>query len=153
MNTNALVSAELVIAIQVSRAVVGSDQQVEIAIAIKIAASQSTPDLGLSETAADSTVRIAKSYLAVVAEQLRRLGIADAANVPHRVVNVSVDDRQIKPAIEIGIQKYATESQLIFRGKSDSARGGDVQVISTARCAVEADHLIVKVGDGHARSS
>ena len=47
-NANASVSGELVVAIKIGGAVVGRDQQIEIAVAIKIAVSQAAPDFGLS---------------------------------------------------------------------------------------------------------
>src|SRR6476620_3271315 len=66
---------------------------------------------------------------------------------------MAVDHREVEPAIKIGIQKYAAESQPVFRSQSHSALGGYVHVISIAGRAVEADHLVVEVGDGHARPS
>ncbi len=66
------------------------------------------------KAAADSAGYVAKFPLPIVEKQLRRLSVADPAHVAHGIIDVSVDDRQIEPAIEIGIQKYTAESQSVF---------------------------------------
>ena len=57
-----LFPAELIVAVEVGGAVVGRDQQIKVAVAIKIAVSQSAPDLGLSETAADFAGRHRETF-------------------------------------------------------------------------------------------
>src|SRR6266436_5530905 len=105
MKAEAAISVELVVAIEIVRAVVGGQQQVEIAVTVKIAVGQSPSDLGLTEATANFVGHIVEFPLPVVEEQLRRLGVADAANIAHRVVDVTIHDCQVKPAIEVSVQK------------------------------------------------
>ena len=88
-----------------------------IAVAIKIAVSQSAADLGLRETAADFARPRRETSLALVQEQMRRLRVADvAANVAHRVVNVAVGDHQIEPAVEIEVGRNTQPNPNVVRG-------------------------------------
>src|SRR5277367_6168316 len=94
------VSGELIVAIKIRRAVVGSDENVEIAIAIEVTVGQSASDLGLTERFADFGSYIAEGPFSlanqIVQEKLRRLRIPDvAADAAHGVVDVPVSCDQI----------------------------------------------------------
>ena len=125
-NANALVSTQLIVAVEVGGTVVGREQQIEVAVAIKIGVSQTAPDLGLRETAANFGGRVVKSSLTIVEKQLRWLRVSDSTNVAHGVVNVSVDHGQVECAIEVGVEESATESQFVLRGEPNAALGRDV---------------------------
>ena len=41
--------------------------------------------------------------------------------LPHRLVDVAVDDDQIQPAVEVRVEKRAAEAQAVARRLSDAA--------------------------------
>ena len=63
-------SREFIVAIQVSRAIVGSEQQIKIAVAIKIRVGQTAADFRLIEASADLCRDFAKASLATDSERV-----------------------------------------------------------------------------------
>ncbi len=67
------------------------------------------------KTVANRLAELMKFPLAVIQEELRRLGVADvAADVADGFVDVAVGHDEIDRAIEVGIEKGAAESQRIL---------------------------------------
>src|SRR5437016_11447827 len=97
---------------------ISGHQQIEIAVTIKIAVGQAAADFRLAEAAANFSSYIVKDSFAVVQKKLRRLRIADSANVTHSVINVTIHHGKVERAVEIGIEKYAAEAQSILDRKS-----------------------------------
>src|SRR5882762_170540 len=151
-NPDAPVPGSLVGAVKIGWAVVGGDQQIEIAVAIEIAIGKPSSDLGLTEAAADFTGHVYERSLPAVQEKLRRLRVSDAADIAHRVIDMPVYNRQIERAIQIGIEKHASESQLIFRRQPYSALRGYVNIIAAGK-PVEPRHFVIEIRDSHSRVS
>ena len=93
---------------------ISGHQQIEIAVAVKIAVGQTATNFGLAEATTDFSRHVVKDSFAIVQKKLRRLRIADSANVAHGVVNMTIHHGKVERAVEIGIEKYAAESQSIF---------------------------------------
>ena len=93
---------------------ISGHQQIEIAVTIKVAVGQAATNFGLAEATTDFSSYIVKDSFAIVQKKLRRLRIADSANVTHSVINVTIHHGKVERAVEIGIEKYAAESQSIF---------------------------------------
>src|SRR5271170_4076514 len=95
---NAVVAAELIITIKGSRTGIGCDQGVEVPVAVEVAVSQSASDLGTPKISAHLSRYIPKPILAGLKKKLWRLRVADvAANVAHRLVNMSIHREQVEP--------------------------------------------------------
>src|SRR5205823_13692734 len=112
--TNAAVPGKLIVAVKICGAVISGHQQIEIAVTIKVAVGQAATNFGLAEATTDFSSYIVKDSFAIVQKKLRRLRIADSANVKHSVINVTIHHGKVERAVEIGIEKYAAESQSIF---------------------------------------
>ena len=124
METDAVVAGKVVVAIEVSGAVVGSDQQVEVAVAIEVAIRKATTDFGTVELSASLGRDIAENSLAAVEKQLRRLCVSDiAANVANGLVDVSIGNGEVEPAVEVDIEKRAAEAEAVSGCDTDSRIG------------------------------
>src|SRR5439155_14733225 len=102
---NALVAVELIVAIQVCRAAIGGNQNVEVTIVIEIAECGAACNFRLREFGPDLFSDVAKFATTHVEEEVRGLRILGVAN---GVVDVAVDDEQIELAVEVGIEEEAT---------------------------------------------
>ena len=108
--------AELIVAEQHRRAVVGRHQQVDVAVAIEVAAREAAADPRLREPAAGRGGDVAKRAVALIQEQVRRLRVADvAADVAHGLVDVAVGDDEIERAVEIEVGEDAAEPERVAR--------------------------------------
>src|SRR4029077_4496510 len=114
-NPDTAVPCRLVGTVEIGWTVVGGDQGIKIAVPIEIAVGKPSSNLWLTEAAADCGGHVNERSLAAVHEKLRWLRVPDAADIAHCVVDMPVHNRQIECAIQIGIEKHAPESQLIFR--------------------------------------
>ena len=123
------VPGQLLVAIEVRRALVGGDQQVHDAIAVEIAVGQAARHFRRGEAAARLRGDIAKPALAVVQEQMRRLRVADVAvNLADGFVDVAVDRDQVEVAVQIDIEERAAEAEAVARRLADSAACADIRV-------------------------
>src|ERR1700737_4546890 len=114
MKANAVISRQLVVAVEIGRTVVCGQQNVQVPIAIKVGVRQTAADLGLSKSAVHVARDILEFPSAQIQEELRRLGVAHVAvNVANSFLDVSVSDRQIEEAVEVYIEKCAAEAQCI----------------------------------------
>ena len=97
--------------IEMRRAVVGREEEIEIAVAVEVAAGQAAGDLWRSEVGAGGG-RFVAERAAAIDEQVRRLRVADVPpDVPHRLLDVAVGDHEVEVPIEIEIGKNAAEPQ------------------------------------------
>ncbi len=143
--------AQVVVAIEVSGAVVGSDQQVQVAVAIEVAIRKATTDFGTVELSASLGRDLAENSLAAVEEQLRRLCVSDiAANVANRFVDVPIGNGEVEPSVEVDIKKRAAEAEAVSGCDTYSRLGCDIFKAFAAH-AIKADHLVVEVRDGDSR--
>src|SRR5262249_48936872 len=96
---------------------------------------------------------IAKIRMPAVEKKLRRLCVSDvAADVADGLVDVSVGDSEIEPAIKIHIEERTTESEAVSGGDADPGlRRYVFETLSTQ--AIQPDHLIVKVRDANTRDT
>src|SRR5208282_1494477 len=148
---NAAISTELVIPVQVSGAVVRSQQQVEVAITIEVPIGQPAANLRPLEPSSKLGGDIAKLACTIVQKQKRWLSIAHVAtNVAHGFVDVSVRHGKVKPAVQVGIEKNTSEAQAILGSPAHAGLRRDVFVIFPGEF-VQACHLVIEVGNGHAR--
>ena len=88
----------------------------------------------------------------MIQKKLRRLRVPHVAvNIPHRLVDVPVSDREVERAIEIDVEEGTAEAERVARGKSDPRGHGNIVVDSRPRGAIQADHLVVEIRDGNSR--
>ena len=149
LEANTAIPGYLIVAIEVGRAVVGGDQDIQIAIAIEIAEGERPGPLWARESGADCAATSRNPALPCVQEQVRRLCIADvAADVAHGVVDVAVDHQQIQPAVEIRVEEEAAEAEARRDARADigCAAPGRVQA-RRGRGWYSADHLVVEIRD------
>ena len=97
------------------------EEKIQISISVEIAIGQSTPDFRCVEATAKLRGDIAEPALSVIEEEMGRLCVAMIArDVANRIIDMSVDCRQIEMSIEIGIQESASETEPQARGLSHS---------------------------------
>src|SRR5262249_6385200 len=111
---NRTIAGELIVAVQPGRAVVGRDQQIQISVAVEVCECETATDFGLAEITADRSSEVAKSPVSLIHEQMRRLGISDVApDVSDSLLDVTIRDDEIEPAVEVQIGKCAAESERV----------------------------------------
>jgi hypothetical protein len=94
MEANAVVSRKLVVTVKIRGAIVCRDEQVEIAVAVKISVRQPAADFRRTKPFAQIISYIAKHALSVVQKKLRRLRVADiAADISYGIVDVAIHYR------------------------------------------------------------
>src|SRR5689334_7846778 len=104
LETDAAIRAALIVAKEAGGAVVCGHQEVEIAIAVKIAESQSAADSRLIQTTTRFRGDIAEFSAAQIEKKLRGLGIAHVTvDVSYGFIDVAIGDRQIKASIQINV--------------------------------------------------
>ena len=129
----AAVAGGLIVAKEHRRAVVGRHQQVDVAVAIEVAAREPAADPRLREAGAGRRRHVAKRAVALIQEQVRRLRVADvAADVPHGLVDVAVGDDEIERAVEIEIGEDAAEPERV-RATAAPTPARDRDVLDRAR--------------------
>src|SRR6266478_3839108 len=149
MKANAAISSGVLVAIKISGAVVGGQQDVEIAVAIEVSVGQAAAYFGLREAATDIRSDVAEFPAAFVQKKLRRLRVADVAvNVAHGLFDVPVGDEQVQSAVKVHVEEGATETESALRRQANAGGEGNVVVASRAYGAIQANHLIVEIGDG-----
>src|ERR1035441_1057114 len=149
--TDAAIPAELIIAIQVRGPVVSRKQQIEIAVAVEVGICKPAADFRLVELSANFCGNLAKASPATIQEELGRLRISHvAANVADGLVDVSVGDGEVEPAIQVHVQKNTAETKAVPRCNPYTRLWRDVFETLAAH-AVESDHFVVKVRDGNPR--
>src|SRR5271170_7983725 len=94
-DANALVPRRLIGAVEICRAIVGSDQQIEIAITVKVSVGKPATDLGLTKPASGRRRHIRKSSLPAIEKELRRLRIPNTVDIADRVVDMPIYNCQI----------------------------------------------------------
>ena len=84
---------------------------------------------------------------------MRRLRVADvAADVADGLVDVAVGDDEIERAVEIDVGEDAAESERVARRRADAGlRPPRRRYSPRPSGAIQADHLVVEVGDRQAR--
>ena len=116
---------------QHGRTVVGGHEQVDVAVAVEVAAGQPAADSRLREPAAHRASDVAEARRRLVQEQLRRLRVADvAADVPDGVVDVAVGDDEVETAVEIDVGEGAAEPEPGPRRRADAGVRRDVLVVA-----------------------
>ena len=126
---DAAVAGELIVAEERRGAVVRRHEQVDVAVAVEIAAREAASDLRLREIGARGGRDIAKRAVALVQEQVRRLRVADvAADVADGLVDVAVGDDEIEGAVQIDVGEGAAEAERVARGRPDAGARRDVFV-------------------------
>ncbi len=111
----------LIVAEEHRRAVVGGHQQVDVAVAVEVAAGEAAADPRLRESAAHRGRHVAERAVALIQKQLRRLRVADvAADVADGVVDVAVGDDEIERAVEIEVGEDAAEAEPVARRDADA---------------------------------
>src|SRR5258708_23529755 len=149
MKANAVISDDVLVAIEISGAIVGGQQNVQIAVAIKVGVRQAAPDLELRETGVGVRRNVAEFSAAFVQKKLRCLRVAHVAvNVPHRLVDVPVSDEQVQSTIQIHITESPAEAQGVFRWQAYACGDRNIVVYSRAHGPIQSDHLVIKIRDG-----
>src|SRR5713226_7087383 len=90
------------------------------------------------------------TFGASIQEELRCLRVSGVApDIPNRFVDVTIGHRQIKSSIQVDIKEHTAEAECILRCRPDAGRNGHVVENSRCGCAIQANHLVVEVGDGY----
>src|SRR5260370_24496614 len=106
MKSHAPKISRLIVPIQVRRPIVGGHQNVHVAIAVEISASQPPPNFRCFKSSSSRLPHILKFSTASVQEELGRLTVSRvAADIPHRFIDVPVGHRQVQRTIKIDIKK------------------------------------------------
>jgi len=97
METNGVISGRLIVAIEISGAVICREQHIDVTVAIKISAGEAAADFCGLEATRDLGSDVAKFGFAGIQEKLGSLCVAGvAANVADGVVDVAIGDEQIE---------------------------------------------------------
>src|SRR5271166_1718927 len=147
MESDAAVSSDLIVAIQICWTIVRGDQEIEVAVAVEVAIGKAATNFGLVEVSSSLGGNIVKAPLPIVEEKLCWLCVSHiAANVADGFVDVPVGDGKVEPAVEVNVEKGTAEPETVSGGDSDSGLRSDIFETLPAR-AIESDHLVVKVRD------
>ena len=138
-----------VVPVQTRRALIGRDQQIQVAVAVEVAISQAASHFGRGEATAGQGSHVPKDASPAVQKEVGRLGITGvAANLSDGLVNVTVDGHQVEPAVQIDVQEGAPEAQAVARSLAHAGADCAIGVDSGTGRAVERHHFVVEVGDG-----
>ena len=117
------VAVEQIVPVKECRTLIRSEEEVDIAIVVKIAVGEPPCDFRSGKVAPKFRGDIAEAAAALVEEEVRILGIAGVGtHVSHGGVDMPVDDAEIQPAVEVRVEKGAAEAQAIARGGGDPGR-------------------------------
>src|SRR5579863_3245014 len=137
---------------QIGRAGVGGQQKVKRAVVINIGVSRAPRHFRSSERVSSLCRHFLELAAAEIAEQVRRLGIADALLYSaDGVFDMSVSNKNVGPAVVVVVEKETSEAE------SDQSRAAHFRLRSlvheqpVAFVVVERDHLIGEVCDQDAR--
>ena len=72
-----------------------------------------------------------------------------AADISDGFVDVAIGHRQVRSAIKIHIEEQAAKSESVPRRCPDAGWNRHIVENSRSGGAIQADHFIVEVGDGH----
>ena len=113
----AAIAGELVVAKQRRRRVVCRHKHVDVPVAVEVAERQASPDSRPGELLPGVRRGVPECPAAPIQEQMRRLRVPHvAANIPHRLVDVSVDHQDIESAVEIDVEETAAEAERAREG-------------------------------------
>ena len=127
-------------------AAVGGDEEIEVAVAVKIAKRHAAADLRGRKLAAHLGGGVAEASGAIVDKQARHLGMRNpAAEAAHGVVDVTVGDHQLQVAVEIEVGKHAAEAQAFTRRHAHARRHRAIHIAAAGRRFVQAQHFVVEV--------
>src|SRR5438552_6561676 len=136
-----MVPRELIVTEQEGRAFVCGHENIEIAITIKVAISQATPDFRAGKFGAGLRSNISKITPSVIEKKMWRLGIANIASyVAYGFIDVTVCNDQIRRAVQIGIEEYTSDSHAVFRYGSHRSQGCYAFFLSFPGRSHYADH-------------
>ena len=137
-----MVAGELIVAIEKRGAVIGGDQQIDVAVAIKVAVTESAANFGLTEFPTDGGGDIAKFSVAIIEEKLRRLSVADvAANIADGFVDVTIGNARSRRSRRGRRRRRRSRNQEYFE------TGGRRRPVRPRRCTCRS------YWDGRDRSS
>ena len=110
-----------IVAIKIRRSLIRGEQKIQIAIPVEVAVCEPARDFRRREPSTHLRGDVAKSSLAIVQEQVRRLRVAMiSGDLAHRLIDVSVHRYQIQVAIQIDIKEGAAEAEAFARRLSDA---------------------------------
>src|SRR5258705_13762331 len=111
----ALCIRDLIVAKKIYRAIVRSEQKIDVAVTIEVSVGKTATDFRLAEIGANFLGHVAKRSLALIKKQLRRLSVSNVpANVPHSFINVAIRDREVERTIEIEIREHTAEAEHVL---------------------------------------
>ena len=145
-----VVRVAAIIAVQMRGRVIVRDEDIQIAVAIEIAVGRSAGDQRLRENAG----YILELASAGIVKQTRQLRILDLRL--HRAdffFEMTVCREDIRPAIQIVIEKENTEGQVKKTGASDRRTRRLIGKQAVAVVVVEREHLIGKITDNQVLSA
>src|SRR6185312_10078606 len=100
--------------------VVAGHDHVEIAIVIEISKGCPAAYFRLRESRTHLIGNVMELSGPGVQEQVRRLFICHVrADIPNRIVDVTVDDEQIEQTVEVGVEKEAAEAEAAAGATAD----------------------------------
>jgi len=112
--------AGLIVPEEARRTVVRRHEQVDVPVAIEVAAGKTTRDLRSGEALSGGRGYVDERTVALIQEQLRGLCITDdSAHAADRFVDVTVCDDEIELAVEIQIREHAAEAERMTRSLTD----------------------------------
>ena len=87
-------------------------------------------------------------------EKVRRLGILHvAAHSGESVVDVSVHDQKIEPAVEVSVEEEAAEAKAAARQPAHFGFRRLVGVEAAAGAVIKAHHFVIEISDDQARDA
>src|ERR1035437_8768628 len=145
------VAGQLLVAIEIRRALVGGDQKIHGAIAVEIAVGQAAGHFWGSESGAGLGGNVAKNALAAVEEQVRWLRVSHVAvDAADGLIDVSIDGHEVEAPIRVDIEKRGAETEAGRGSLADASGLRRVLVSAIAAGAVKGHHFVIEVGDGDA---
>ena len=146
---DAAVAGELIVPEEHGWAVVGRHEQVDVAVAIEVAAGEAAADPRPGEVGAGRRGDVLKLAVAQVSEEERRLSVRDArAEAPHGLVDVPVGERRdrARHPRSRSAKRQPNPSRLRDAAPTPAAHRHVLVEARTER-AIEPGHLVVEVGD------
>ena len=148
-------SARRVVAQQVGRALVGRQQQVEVAVVVIVGIGRAAPDDGPGEPGVGLWLQLLEGAVTAIPEQLWPLRVGHVAQVLF-IGHMAIDHEEILPAIEVSVEEKQAKGDHAQRRRGDASAvrllDEDIRVHLTldTRLAVQCRWLAGKIANGDA---
>src|ERR1017187_3228893 len=149
-----VVAIAAVVAEKIGGAVVGGDQNVQVAVLVEIRVGGAARDQRPDEIGAHLGAHVVELVIAQIAKQQRRLAVTYARlHAPDLVFDVAVGGEDIRMAVQVVIEEEDPETQGKQAGAADGGERRLIHKKTGALVVIEPQHLVRKIALQQVRSA